>query len=129
MKLRRIFPLGVRSNGGVRQPPLIDYNPRHKAVCPHCRSLDTMYIPSIAEGHCNACGKSWRFLADPDAGFERPTIKPRRIDYRDLLGFCIAMKRFKASYREARARYAKLNIVEPDEETWERAWREAKDFA
>lgn len=129
MKLRRVFPFGVRGNGGIKRPPVIAYNPVHKARCPHCQSMETMYVPAIAEGHCNACSKSWRFLADPDAGFERPTIKPQRIDYADLVGFCAAMRRFKASYREARARYAKLGIVSPDEETWERAWKEAKEIA
>jgi ribosomal protein S27E len=118
-------------NGGrpVRRPPVIPYNPVHKARCPHCHSLDTIYVPAIAEGHCNACGRSWRFLADPDAGFEKPTIKPKIMDYRDLLGFCIAMRRLKVRYQEARRRFDNLNIVSPAEETWERAWRESSDLA
>lgn len=128
MKFRRTIlhpKLGRR-----REPPIIPYNPLHKARCPFCRSMDTMYVPAIATGHCNACRKSWRFLADPEGtSFERPTIRPRRIDYRDLLGFCIAMRRNKASYREARERYAKLGIVIPEDETFERAWKEARDFA
>ena len=128
MKLRRLFPFGVKNNG-TRKPPLIPYNPVHKARCPHCRSLATMYIPAIAEGHCDACGGSWRFLADPDAGFEKPTIRPQRIDYRDLVGFCLAMTRLKVSRRDARERYSKLGIVSPEEETWERAWSEAEEMA
>ncbi len=127
MKLRRI--LHPKLNGGSRRPKVIDYNPLHKAVCPWCRSLSTLYIPAIAEGHCDSCGGSWRFLADPEAGFERPTRRPQRIDYRDLVGFCVAMHRLNVNYRAARERYSKLGIVIPDEETWERAWREAADIA
>lgn len=128
MKLRRLFNLGDRSNR-TRKPPVIPYNPVHKARCPHCRSLATIYIPVIAEGHCDSCSKSWRFLADPDAGFERPTIRPRRIDYKDLVGFCLAMTRLGIGRREARERYAKLGIVTPEEETWERAWNDAEAMA
>jgi hypothetical protein len=129
MKLRSLFGFGVHSNGGVtRQPRVIPYNPVHKARCPWCGSVGTMYIPSIAEGHCDACGGSWRFLSDPEATFDRPKVRAMRIDYNDLLGFCVAMKRLKISYRDARERYGKLGIVSPEEQTWERAWREAKDF-
>ena len=117
-------------NGHRRKPEVIPYNPVHKARCPWCRNLQTVYIPAIAEGFCNACGKGWRFLADPEAGFTKPTIKPRRIDYRDLVGFCIIMRRRKVrSLDDAMVRYRKLGIVEPARETFERAWNEAGEMA
>jgi ribosomal protein S27E len=129
MKRRRSFLLGLNGKHH-REPETIPYNPVHKARCPYCRNLQTVYVPAIAEGHCNACGKSWRFLADPEADFERPTIKPRRIDYRDLVGFCIVMRRRKIrDLDEAVDRYRKLGIVEPDRDTFERAWLDAEQFA
>lgn len=117
-------------NGRRRRAEVIPYNPVHKARCPSCKNLQTVYVPALAEGHCNACGHSWRFLADPDASFSKPTIKPRRIDYRDLVGFMVVMRRRKVrTLDEAIATYRRLGIVEPDRETFERAWNEGGEMA
>ena len=117
-------------NGRRRRAEIIPYNPVHKARCPYCRNLQTVYVPALAEGHCNECGRSWRFLADPEAGFTNPTIKPRRIDYRDLVGFMLVMHRQRVrTLDDAIGRYRKLGIVEPAQETFERAWNEAGEMA
>ena len=125
----RSFLLGL--NGGrKREPEVIPYNPVYKARCPSCHSLATVYVPVLAEGHCNACGRSWRFLADPDARFERPTIKPRRVDYRDLVGFMVVMRRRKVrKLDDAIEHYRALGIVEPERETFERAWSDSEAMA
>jgi hypothetical protein len=125
MPRRRLLP----HRGIKRRPPVIEYNPIHRAICPWCGSLGTLYIPAIAEGHCDTCGRSWRFLADPDGEpFVHPKHKPKQIDYADLVGFCVAMLRTGVRrIDEAKDRYRKLNIAAVDPETWERAWADAKD--
>ncbi len=128
MKLRRLFNFGERSNGHHRRPELLPFNERHRTFCPRCNSLATLYIPMIAEGHCDECGYSWRFLIDPDAGFQRPRRRRVHIDYADLVGFCVVMQRQHVqTLDEAMRRYDKLGIAEPERATFERAWREATD--
>lgn len=129
---RSIFPFSTNgSRRVVRRPPVVPYNRAHKARCPFCGSLATLYIPAIAEGHCDECGKSWRFLADPDADpFVHPRYKPKSITYADLVGFCVAMLRIGVRrIDEAKTRYARLGIAAVEDETWERAWRDAKERA
>lgn len=128
---RRYVNLGL--NGKLhRRPELIPFDKLYTSRCPRCLSLATIYIPGIAEGHCDECGHSWRFAADPETAeafrFNRSGIR-RSPTYDDLLGFCMVMVRRHVGYEEARKRYRSLGIPDVNEATWERAWKEARNRA
>jgi hypothetical protein len=113
----------------LRSAPVIPFNPTHREICPHCNSLATIYVPALAEGHCDACGGSWRFLTDPaGTALDRASRRPQQVAYSDVLGFCVVARRKGWTWREAKDRYNKLGIPAVADETWERAWKEAKDF-
>lgn len=60
----------------MKHSALIPYDPRHEAICPICRSLATVYVPSERRGFCDTCGARWHFRP-----YSRPIVPIPGIDY------------------------------------------------